>query len=132
MPFDKLSLAAMTATDEEFIDKVEIANRLAVTERTVERLIEKFRRKLRKHSRRQGRKIAYLWSDVLKYAKIYAGIERENVPSAAIMRAYSKQRIKELESEIERLKNNVSNVTDQLIVTTSRNNPRSKTGRGRQ
>ena len=107
MPFNKLKLAAMTATDEEYLCLEGIAERLEVTKRTIERLTEKFAKKLKKSRRRCGRKIVYLWSDILKCAKIYARVENENVPSRTIQRAYTKQRIKELEAENERLKDEV-------------------------
>ena len=104
MPYDKLKLAEMTATNEEYIDKSEIAERLGVTKRTVERLIEEYARKLRKSRRRQGRKMIYLWADILRYAKIHTGIEKENIPSPSIKKAYTKQRIQELEAENKRLR----------------------------
>jgi transposase len=103
MPFDKLRIAAMTAEDEEYIDIETIAERFGVTKRTVERLIENFKKKLKKSRWRRGRKIAYLWSDVLKCARIHTKIETEGTPSGAIKRAYTKQRIRELEAEVERL-----------------------------
>ena len=103
MPFDIESLSAMTAEGEEYLDIDSIAKRLGVSSRTVERVIERFARKLKKSKRRQSRKILYRWSDVLKCAKIHTEIESENVPSGAIKRAYTKQRVKELEAEVERL-----------------------------
>ena len=103
MPFDIESLSAMTAESEEYLDIDSIAERLGVSSRTIERLIERFARKLKKSRRRQSRKILYRWADVLKYAKIHTGIEKENAPSVAIERPYTKQRVKELEAEVERL-----------------------------
>jgi hypothetical protein len=103
MPYNKLRLAAMMATDEEYIDTETIAERCEVHKRTIERLFEVFAKKLKKSRRRSGRKIVYLWSDVLHCAKIHKGIESEGTPSVAIKRAYTKQRIKELEAEVERL-----------------------------
>lgn len=108
MPFDKLKLAAMTVTDEEHVSIEEIAERLDVHLRTVERLIEKHRKKL-KNWRRQGHKKLYLWSDVLKCAKIHKEIECDDTPSVAVKRAYTRQRIKELEAEVERLTDEKNN-----------------------
>ena len=125
MPFNKLKLVAMTTTDEEYLCLDEIAERCEVHKRTVERVIEKFRKKL-KHWRRRGKTKEYLWSDVLKYAKIHAGIEKENVPSGAIQRAYTKQRINELEAEVERLKNEL-NVASDRTSSPSCNNQTSVT-----
>jgi transposase-like protein len=102
MPFNKLSLAEMTAECEEYVDIGTIAERLGVHNRTVERLIEEFRKKL-KRWRRRGRTIEYLWADVLECAKVHMKIENDGTPSVAIKRTYTKQRIKELESEVERL-----------------------------
>ena len=104
MPYNKLKIAAMTATSEEFIDKNEIAKRLELHKRTVERLIERYQKRL-KNRQRRSRKIVYLWADILKCAKIYLGIKKENIPSVAIKKAFTKQRIKELELENERLRN---------------------------
>jgi len=104
MPFNKMKLAEMTATSEEYIDNNEIAERLEVTKRTVERLIEVYAKKLKKSKQRQGRKILYRWADILRCAKIHTGIEKENIPSVAIERAYTKQRVMELEAEVERLR----------------------------
>ena len=110
MPFEKLSLAAMTATSDEYVCTEGIAERFDVSKRTIERLIERFAKKLRKSRRRRGRTIEYLWSDVLQCAKTYTGIiEKENVPSVAIKKAYTKQRVKELEAEVERLKKEIEN-----------------------
>ena len=103
MPFDIESLSAMTAEGEEYLDIDSIVKRLGVSSRTIERVIEKFARKLKKSRRWRGRKFEYIWSDVLKYAKIHTGIESENVPSDAIERTYTKQRVKELEAEVKRL-----------------------------
>ena len=104
MPYNKEKLATMTATCEEYVDIDEIAERLEVVNRTVERLIERYAKKLMKSRKRQSRKILHLWADILKYAKIHTGIDREGIPSVAIKRAYTKQRIKELELENERLR----------------------------
>ena len=105
MPFDEVKLAAMTAKSEEYVGKEEIAEQFGVTKRTVERLIEKFSKRLKKSRRRQGRRIEYRWADVLRCARIHTGIERESVPSVTIRTAYTKQRVKELEAEVERFKN---------------------------
>ena len=102
MPYNKSSLAEMTVSDE-FLDKEELAERLAVDKRTVERLIKKYAKKLKKSKRRRGRKIEYLWSDILMCARLHTGIEKKIIPSVSIERAYTKQRVKELEAEIERL-----------------------------
>jgi len=110
MPFNKPHLAAMTVTSEEYIDKDEIAKRLNVVGRTVERLIERYKKRLTKNGRRSGRKNLYLWADILKYAKDYIGIEKENVPSGAIKKAYTKQRLKELEEENARLRQEVASL----------------------
>jgi transposase-like protein len=107
MPYNKSSLAAMTATSEEYIDIEDAVQRLKVSKRTVERLVEEYAKKLKKSRRSHGRKILYQWADVLQCAKIHTGIEKENVPSVAIRRAYTKQYAKELEAENERLKNEV-------------------------
>ena len=104
MPYNKLSLAEMMAESEEYLDIGNIAERLGVVNRTIERLIEVFAKKLKKSRRRQGHKIVYQWADVLECAKVHMKIESEGTPSAAITRAYTKQRIKELEAEVERLK----------------------------
>ena len=104
MPYNKTRLAEMTATSEEYVDIDGIAERLDVVNRTVERLVERYAKKLKKSRKRHGRKILYLWSDILKYVKIHTGIEREGIPSVAIKRAYTKQRVKELEAEVERLR----------------------------
>ena len=104
MPFDEEKLATLTATSEEHLDKEEIAERLGVTIRTVERLIEAFAKPLKRNRRRKSRKWLYLWADVLYCARIHTGLEKEYVPSAAIRKAYTKQRAHELEAEIERLK----------------------------
>ena len=103
MPYNKTKLAEMTATNEEYIDIDGIAERLDVVNRTVERLIERYAKKLKKSRKRSGRKILYLWSEILKYAKIYNKVEKEDIPSVAIKRAYTKQRVQELEAEVERL-----------------------------
>jgi hypothetical protein len=107
MPFDKLKLADMTATSDEYIDIEGIAERCDVCKRTAERLIEKYAKKLKKSRQRQGRKILYLWSDILYYAKVHMEIEKENAPSGAIQRAYRKQMIKDRDAEIERLKDEI-------------------------
>ena len=104
MSYNKSRLAAMTAESEEFISKDEIARRFGVTKRTVERLIERYARKLKKSRRRQGRKILYLWAKVLWCAKLYTKIEKENIPSPSIKREFTKQRVRELEAENERLR----------------------------
>ena len=104
MPFDKLKLSTMTAS-EEYVSIDEIAIRLGVTERTVERLTERFRKKLKASRRKRGRKIEYRWSDVLRCAKIYTGIEA--VLSGASRTAHAKQRVQELEAEIERLRQEI-------------------------
>jgi len=109
MPFNKLKLAEMTAESEEYLDIGSIAKRLEVVNRTIERLIEKFAKKLKKSRRRQGRKILYLWSDVLQCAKIHTRVEIESIPSVAIKKAYTKQRVRELQAEVERLKHEKSN-----------------------
>jgi len=109
MPFNKLKLAEMTATNEEYLDIGSIAERLGVVNRTIERLLEVFAKKLKKSKRRSGRKILYLWSDILKCAKIHTGVETESVPSVAIKKAYTLQRVKELEAEVERLTQEKSN-----------------------
>jgi hypothetical protein len=70
--------------------------------------------------------LEYLWADVLKYAKIHIGVEIENVPSVAIKRACMKQRVKELETEVEWLKNE-SSVMSEHAVAPSCNNPTSVT-----
>jgi DNA-binding transcriptional ArsR family regulator len=85
---------------EEFVDIDTIAERFGVHHRTIERLIEEYARKLKKSRRRQGRKILYRWADILKVAKHHTGVEKEHIPSRAIKRAYTKQRIKELEAEV--------------------------------
>lgn len=108
MPYNELKLAELTTTCEEYIDKDEIAKRLGVVKRTVERLIEAYRKKL-KHWRRRGKVLEYLWSDILKCAKIHKGIENENVPSVAIKRACMKQRIKDHVAEAVRLINENDN-----------------------
>ena len=107
MPYSKVKLAEMTATGEEYIDIDGIAERFGVVPRTVERLIEVYAKKLKKSRKRQGRKILYKWADLLKYAKIYNKVENDDTPSVAIKRAYTKQRVKELEAENERLKKEV-------------------------
>jgi len=104
MPFNKVKLAAMTTTSEEYISKEEIAERFDVTKRTVERLVEVFAKKLKKSKQRQGRKILYLWADILQCAKTHIGIVKEDIPSVAIERAYTKQRVIELEAEVRRLR----------------------------
>ena len=110
MPYNKLKLAAMTATENEYIDKETIAERLGVTLRTVERLLEEYARELKKSRCRHGRKMKYLWADVLRHAKFHTGIEKENNPSVTIKRAYTKQRVQELEAEVARLKKELENV----------------------
>ena len=105
MPFDKLKLSAMTVENEEFVDKKEIAERLGVTIRTFERLTERFRKKLKNSRRRCGRKIVYRWADVLQCVKIHIGIEK--VPTVAVRTACTKQRVQELEMEVERLRNKI-------------------------
>jgi hypothetical protein len=114
MPYNKLELAAMTATSDELLDIEGIAKRLEVDNRTVERLIEKYAKKLKKSRWRRGRKIMYQWADILRCAKLHTGIEKEDAPSVAIMRAFTKQRVKELEAEVERL-NNVNGVQRQRV-----------------
>jgi len=103
MPFDKLSLAGMTAVNEEYLDIGSIAERFTVHNRTIKRLIEEFAKKLKRHRRRRGREFLYLWSDILKCAKIHLGIEQDEVPSVTIKKAFTKQRVKELEAVVERL-----------------------------
>ena len=94
----------MTVEDEEYLDTGSLAERLEVCSRTIERLIDDYAKKLKRSRRRQGHKIVYLWSEVLHCAKLHTGIETENAPSVAVKRAYTKQRIKELEAEVERLR----------------------------
>ena len=103
MPYNRVKLAEMTATNEEYVDIGEIARRLGVVNRTVERLIERYARRLKKSRKRQGRKILYIWADILKCAKIYNRIEREDVPSVAIKRAYTRQMVQKLEADVKRL-----------------------------
>jgi len=103
MPFNKLSVAAMTAESVEYLDLDNLAERLEVSNRTIERLIKVFAKKLKKNRRRRGRTMEYLWSDILKCAKLYLGIETESTPSIAVKRGYTKQRVKELEAEVDRL-----------------------------
>ena len=74
MPFNKLKLATMTAESEEYLDIGSIAKRLEVVNRTIERLIEEFAKKLKKSRRRSGRKILYLWADILWCAKVHTKI----------------------------------------------------------
>ena len=116
MPYNKLKLAEMTAESEEYLDIDSIAERLEVVNRTIERLIEVYAKKLKKSKRRSGHKILYQWADILKCAKIHKGIEGEGVPARAIEKAYTKQRVKELEAEIERLKNEQSGGSAQSVV----------------
>lgn len=104
MPFDRASLAAMVVEDDEYVNKEQIAERLGVTPRTVERLIEANTKTLKKYRRRKGRKVIYLWSEVLRCAKIHVGIEKVNGPSLSMKRACTKQRILELEDEVKRLR----------------------------
>ena len=103
MPYSKTFLV-LTTEGDEYIDKDEIGKRLGVTMRTVERLIKKYVKKLKKYRRKYGRKFLYLWAEILICAKLHKGVERENIPSTAIKRAYMKQRAQELESENKRLK----------------------------
>ena len=103
MPFDPTKLAAMTAESEEYLDLDSLAERLGVVNRTIERLIEDYAKKLKRSRRRRGHKMFYLWSEVLHCAKLHVGIEKEHVPSGAVKQAYTKQRIRELEAEVEHL-----------------------------
>ena len=118
MPYDKMKLAEMTATGEEYIGYDDIAKRLGVVNRTVERLIEVYAKKLKESRRWQGRKILYLWTDILKYAKIHNKIEKEDIPSVAIKRAFTKQRGKELETEVKRLKEENEELRGYTILRT--------------
>ena len=104
MPFDPTKLAAMTAESEEYLDLDNLAERLGVSSRTVERLVEAFSKKLKRSRRRRGHRMFYLWSEVLHCAKLHTGVETENAPSVTIRKRYTKQRIKELEAELERLR----------------------------
>lgn len=103
MPFDKTSLVTMTAEEGEFVNKEQIAERFGVTLRTIERLIEANAKTLGKRLQREGRKKKYLWSDVLQCARIHVGIGKKNGPSVSMKREYTKQRVLELEAEIEQL-----------------------------
>jgi uncharacterized protein YceH (UPF0502 family) len=123
MPYNELELSAMTATCEEYIDIGDVAMRLHVDKRTAERLIEEYAKKLKKSRKWQGRKFLYLWADVLHCAKIHVGIENEGVPSASNTKAYMKQRIEELEAEVERLKKETSGGSEQHAAP-SCNNPK--------
>jgi len=71
MPFNKLKLSEMTAVNEEYLDIGCIAERCEVSNRTIERLIEEFTKNLKKSRRRSGRKILYLWVDILWCAKVH-------------------------------------------------------------
>jgi hypothetical protein len=105
MPYEKVGLATMVATSDEYVNKEEIAQRLNVHNRTVERLFERYMKKLKKSRRRRGRKIEYLWSDVLECAKIHTGIEKDKTPSTSIRKLFKKQQyLQELEVENEKLK----------------------------
>ena len=75
-----------------------------------------FAKKLKKSKRRSGYKILYLWSDILRCAKIHMKIEREGTSSVAITRPYTEQRVKELEAEIERLKKEPSGGSARSVV----------------
>jgi len=121
MPYNKVKLAEMTATIEEYIDIDEIARRLEVTKRTVERLTERYAKKLKKSRKRKGRKIQYLWSDILKYAKVYTGLEKENISAIRNKRQDTKERLKEqigefkeenkrLKIEVNQLKNEIDTI----------------------
>jgi len=74
MPFNKEKLAEMTAESEEYLDIGSIAERLGVVNRTIERLIEEYAKKLKKSKRRRGRKVLYLWADILWCAKVHTKI----------------------------------------------------------
>lgn len=78
MPYNKLSLSEITVESEEYLDIDSIAERLEVSNRTIERLIEEFAKKLKKSRRRRGRKIVYLWTDVLESAKVHTKTDNKN------------------------------------------------------
>ena len=78
MPYNKLSLSEITVENEEYLDIDSIAERLEVSNRTIERLIEEFAKKLKKSRRRRGRKIVYLWTDVLESAKVHTKTDNKN------------------------------------------------------
>ena len=100
MPFDKVRLADMMAANDEYIDIDEIARRLGVVKRTVERLLEVYARKLKKSRRRQGRKFLYHWADILWYAKVHSGVEKENIPAIRNKRQNTNEQLKEKIKEI--------------------------------
>jgi len=104
MPYNRVKLAEMTTTNDEYLDLDEIAKRLEVTKRTIERLVEEYAKKLKRSKRRNGRKFLYLWADMLMCAKIHTKLERDKTPSPSIKKQYMKlQQIEEMKRENARL-----------------------------
>lgn len=104
MGFNREHILAMVPEKDNYLDTDQIAEHFGVHSRTIERLIENYRKKLKKHRKRRGRKILYPLDVVLKIVKLHIGIEKEHVPSAAIKKARTEQRIRELEAELQAIK----------------------------
>ena len=106
MPFNKANILCLSNETAEYVNKEQIAAMFRVTLRTVERLIEEYNKKLKKNRCWKGNRYEYYWPDVLLCVKLHMGIAQENIPSTTIKKAYTKQRIIELEKQLEELTKN--------------------------
>ena len=108
-------LVLTTVEGDEYVDKDVIARRLGISTRSVERLIEKNGKKLKKSKRRCGRKILYLWTDILMCFE-QERVKKEHRPSKAIQRAYTKQCVQELKAENDRLRKEHESPVENILL----------------
>jgi len=106
MPFNKADILCMSNELAEYVNKEQIVTQFGVKMRTVERLIEEYNKKIKKNRRWRGNRYEYYWPNVLWCVKLHTGIAQENIPSTTIKKKYTKQRIIELEEQLEELKKN--------------------------
>ena len=76
MPFNKEQLAGMTANYDEYVNKAQIAERFGISVQTVDSVIEHAKRNA-SHLRLRSRK-EYLWEDIIKCARSYAGVKKKS------------------------------------------------------
>ena len=126
MPFNKEKLAAMTATNVEYLDSEGIAIRLGVTNRTVEQMFERYAKRVRIDRVLYCNVWLYRWSDVLECAKIHTGITKEHIPTKKLIDQQQhihglKKHIHKLESDNEYLKDTIDQLYDQIKQLTKDN-----------